>query len=213
MKMNVRKATEREEGFTLVELLIVMIVSLILLAGFVGLVTMGFEVFSSSKSTQAMSDASRRALPAMSRQMVSLLRIDDSQCVAQYKVGSQAGAWEGTCFYADIDNDNSDADVDNYENAERVEFFRSGDRLMQRTTEPGNAGVTTTAICSYVESVRFYYFPAGVAPGNDSPPANRYQGESLNDNAGSVKVVLVLRKGGQTRTYEQNVFLRILQRG
>jgi type II secretory pathway pseudopilin PulG len=209
----IKRIRTDEQGFLLVELLIVMVVSLIMLAGMVGLISMGFQSFSSSKNLQALADASRRVLPAMDRQMKPLLHINDDECVANYKVVSPAGVWDGMSFYADVDNDNAGSDVENYTAAEKIEFYKSGDKLMQRTTEPGVGGaVTSTSLCSYVDTVRFYYFPAGIAPGNDSPPANRYQGDSPNGNAGSIKVVIELKKGNMTKTYEQNTFLRVLER-
>ena len=209
-----RKTLENEEGFTLIELLIVSIVSLIMVAGMVGLIAMGFQSFATGKNLQSLSDAARRALPAMDRQMKSLLHINDAECVASYQEATPAGTWNGTSFYADIDNDNTDATIDDYENAEKIEFYQDGDRLMQRTTQPASEGgaVTETSLCSHVDSVLFYYFSTGVAQGTVNPPANRYQGESLNSVAGSIKVVLTLGEGKLTRTYEQNTFLRILQR-
>lgn len=208
-----RKVVEGEQAFTLVELLIVMIVSLIMLAGMVGLLEMAFKSFSSGKKLQSLTDASRRVLPAMDRQMKSLLFIDDAYCVANYLEATPPGAWNGISFYSDIDNDDV-VDVDSYTNTEKIEFYQNGDKLMQRTTEPGIGGaVTTTSLCSYVESVRFYYFSVGISPGSDNPPANRFTGDTLNDNAGSIKVVIVLKDGNMTKTYEQSTFLRILDRG
>lgn len=209
------RKVKTEKGFSLVELLIVSIVSLIMLAGMVGLVSMGFQSFTTGKYLQALSDASRRALPAMNRQMKCLLYINDSYCLTNYQVTPPPdGVWNGISFYADIDNDNTAADIDNYENAEKIEFYQSGDTLMQRTTEPVSegGGVTTTSLCSYVDSVRFYYFPIGVAQGTTNPPANRYQGDDLNGNAGSIKVVITMTRGKLTRTYEQTTFLRVLDR-
>src|SRR5450759_2980279 len=80
-------------GFTIVELLIVMIISLIMLIGMVGLLSMGFQAFSDGRTLQAITDASRRALPAMDRQIKSLLHINDDECVASYKIASDDGVW------------------------------------------------------------------------------------------------------------------------
>jgi prepilin-type N-terminal cleavage/methylation domain-containing protein len=209
-----RKVLDNEKGFTLVELLIVMIVSLIMLAGMVGLLEMSFNAFSTGKRVQALADASRRVLPAMDRQMKGLLHINNAECVTNYKVA--AGVWKGISFYSDINNDNPTANVENYDGttgAEKVEFYQESDKLMQKTTYPDPAKQPTiTSLCSYVDSVRFYYFPVGVAPGNGSPPSGYYTGDTPNENAGSVKAVITLTKEGMTKTYEQNTFFRILQR-
>jgi prepilin-type N-terminal cleavage/methylation domain-containing protein len=201
-----------EKGFTLVELLIVMILSLIMLAGMVGLVSMAFRNFNTSKSLQAMADASRRALPVMDRQMKGLLHINDTECVDNYKEDSPDGVWNGTSFYADINN-SDDADVENYAETDKVEFYLDSDtnKLMQRTTDT-DGNVVETSLCSYVESMRFYYFPPGVISDGENPPERRHRGNNLNDSAGSIKIVLNLRNGDMTRTYEQTTFLRILTR-
>ena len=208
-----KKVAGEETGFTLVELLIVMIVSLIMLAGMIGLLSMTFDSFSNGKSIQSISDAARRALPVMDRQMKMLLRINDTECLP-YQDDTVAGEWHGISFYADVDNTAVNADVDNPTNADKVKFYLDGTNLKQETTTPGaNPTVTTATLCSYVDEVDFYYFTAGVAPGNDTPPSNPYTGTALNSTAGSIQVVIKLSKGKFTRTYSQNTFLRILSRG
>lgn len=219
-----RKVITEEEGFTLVELLIVMVISLIMLAGMVGLLAMGFQTFTDGRNLQALTDASRRALPAMDRQIKSLLHINDDECVASYKVGTTpAGVWNGISFYSDIDNDNgyvspsdTGANVVNYTNAEKIRIYYDADKhaLMQKTTQPGSTEepLIGTTICSYVESLRIYYFLPGIAPGDGTPPDNRYQGDTLNGGAGSIKIVITMKNGKLTRTFEQTTFLRILER-
>src|SRR5450759_5389354 len=224
-------------GFTIVELLIVMIVSSIMLIGMVGLLSMGFQAFSDGRTLQAITDASRRALPAMDRQMKSLLHINDAECVASYKVstpeGTPEGVWNGISFYSDIDNDNATASVENYTVAEKIEFYLdTNHNLVQRTTQPGTPPVVgpPTTLCSYVESFRIYYFSPGISPGNGSPlevvelalserekeslraPGNRYQRTDLNSGVGSIKIVIQMKNGKMTRTFEQTTFLRICDR-
>ena len=212
-----RKVITGEDGFTLVELLIVMVISSIMLAGMVGLVAMGFQTFTSGRTLQSITDASRRALPAIDREMKGLLHINDDECQALYMVNSstQDGIWNGISFYSDIDNDDATATVSNYLVTEKVKIYYDANThtLMQKVTQPGGVEPSTgTTICSYVTSLRFYYFPAGTAPGNETPPANRYQGTSLNNMAGSIKVVIRMQNGTITRTFEQTTFLRVLQR-
>ena len=202
-------------GFTIVELLIVMIVSSIMLIGMVGLLSMGFQAFSDGRTLQAITDASRRALPAMDRQMKSLLHINDDECVASYKVSTPNGVWNGISFYSDIDNDNATASVENYTVAEKIEFYLdTNHNLVQRTTQPGTPPVVgpPTTLCSYVESFMIYYFSPGTSPGNGSPPGNRYQGTDLNSGVGSIKIVIQMKNGKMTRTFEQTTFLRVLER-
>lgn len=214
------KIAGNEKGFTLVELMIVMIISLIMLAGMVGLLLMGFQTFTSGRNLQSVTDASRRALPAIDREMKGLLHINDDECQALYMVNpsTQDGIWNGISFYSDIDNDDATATVSNYLVTEKVKIYYDANThtLMQKVTQPGGVEPTGTTICSYVNSVRFYYFPAGTAPGKvvrlDEAPANRYQGTSLNNMAGSIKVVVTMQNGTITRTFEQTTFLRVLQR-
>ena len=207
---------EGEKGFTLVELLIVMVISLIMLAGMTGLIAMGFQTFTSGRTLQAITDASRRALPAIDREMKGLLHINDDECQALYMVNpsTQDGTWNGISFYSDIDNDDVLANVSNYTITEKVKIYFDANThtLMQTITQPGGTEPTGTTICSYVESFRVYYFPVGTAPGDGSPPANRYQRTSMNNMAGSIKVVITMQNGKITRTFEQTTFLRVLQR-
>jgi len=215
-----RKTAKRiagEEGFTLLELFIVMIVSLIMLAGMVGLIAMGFQTFTGGRNLQSVTDASRRALPAIDREMKGLLHINDDECQALYMVNpsTQDGIWNGISFYSDIENVTPTATVSNYLITEKVKIYYDANThtLMQKVTQPGGVEPSTgTTICSYVTSLRFYYFPVGTAPGNETPPANRYQGTSLNNMAGSIEVVITMQNGTITRTFQQTTFLRVLQR-
>lgn len=200
-----------EVGFTLVELLVVMIIGTIMLAGMVGLIAMGFQSFTQGHDLESITDASRRVLPAMDRQIKPLLHINDSKC-ASYLVSS--GVWNGISFYSNISND-TNATVDTYSDAEKVVFYLDATKhaIMQQTTPGGSAtpGAATT-LCSYVTSFRIYYFAPGIVPGSETPPANRYTGTNLNASAGSVEIVIQLQQGAVSRTFEQTTFLRVLKR-
>jgi prepilin-type N-terminal cleavage/methylation domain-containing protein len=215
MKKLIRKV-KTEKGFTLVELLIVMIISLIMLAGMVGLVIMGFNSFTNGRNLASVTDSSRRALPAIDREIKSLLHINDADCATPvYKVTAPPeGVYQGTSFYSNIANNNLGATsvAGSYVNAEKVEFYLdTNGNLIQKTTPPSGSSTTAT-LCSYVDSFRVYYFAPGVVPETGSPPSNRLTGANLNVGAGSVKIVITIKKGTITRTFEQTSFLRVLQR-
>ena len=211
-----QKIAGEEVGFTLVELLIVMVISTIMLAGMVGLLVMGFQSFTQGHDLQSVTDASRRVLPAMNRQIASLLHINnDDECVASYQVTPPPdGVWDGMSFYSNVKNNLLGATVESYNNAEKVEFYLDANHnLIQRTTPPGvSPTVTTATLCSYVTSFRVYYFSPGIVPGTGTPPTNCLTGTNLNSGAGSVKIVVTIQKGTISRTFEQTTFLRVLQR-
>ena len=232
----IRKATKRiageEVGFTILELMIVMIISLIMLAGMVGLLLMGFQTFTSGSNLQSVTDASRRVLPAIDREIKSILRINDQECIDNYKVASPDGVWNGVwngmSFYSNVGNNSLGATTATtgtfaYTNAEKVELYLDNNHnLMQKTTypaaltPPAPVNPATATLCSYVTDFKVYYFQPGVVSGSETPPSNRYTGTALNSGAGSVKVVITIQKGtgtkAITRTYEQTTFLRVLTR-
>jgi len=239
----IRKATKRiageEVGFTILELMIVMIISLIMLAGMVGLLLMGFQTFTSGSNLQSVTDASRRVLPAIDREIKSILRINDQECIDNYKVASPDGVWNGMSFYSNVGNNSLGATTATtgtfaYTNAEKVELYLDNNHnLMQKTTypaaltPPAPVNPATATLCSYVTDFKVYYFQPGVVSiadpvvpgvvsGSETPPSNRYTGTALNSGAGSVKVVITIQKGtgtkAITRTYEQTTFLRVLTR-
>ena len=84
-----------EQGFTLVELMIVMIVSLIMMVGMIGLLYMGFNSFKKHRDLNALTDSSRRVLQMMSRELRSNLQFVNEECSDTQLE-----------FYADIDADN-----------------------------------------------------------------------------------------------------------
>lgn len=205
MRADSKLFNNSEEGFSLVELLVVIIVSLILLAGMVGLLQMALGQFNQARAIATVTDSARRSLSSIGRQVKSALHFDDANCGANQMA-----------FWGDIDSDNADADVDLYTNAEYVRFYLLNNELMQQITQPSSegGGMSNVALCSSVQSVRFYYFAQGVRPVYDS--VSRTYTNSLNGNfnasTGMVKVVITYRNRGVTRVFEQDMFLRILNR-
>lgn len=203
------RKTERvvagEEGFTLVELIIVIIVSLILLAGMVGLIEMAMRQFSGGRAIATVTDSARRSLSSMGRQLKTALHFDDANC----------GATQ-LSFWGDIDNDNASADVDNYTDAEFVRFYLLNNQLMQQVTQPASegGGMSNVSLCSNVQSVNFYYFAQGVRPVYDSVSRTYTNGLNGNYNTatGMVKAVIQYQQRNVSRRFEQDVFLRILNR-
>lgn len=194
-----------EGAFTIVELTMVMIISTIMLSGLVTLVWGAMQSFNSSKDLQAVNDSSRRVLATMNRQIRTALHIDDSNTTNIT-----------FAFWADVDDDQGNtADIDTYTNAEWVGFYYDGatHKAMVQVTEPAGGGTTTGTLGSYVTSIDYYYFPAGVIPtGDPYAPTNGYVGTNFNEDIGMVRVVIRLQKNRVRRTFYQDVFLRVLNR-
>lgn len=192
-----------EQGFTLVELLMVMIVSLVIMAGMVGLIEMAYNQFNRAGALEAVTDASRRALSSIGRQLKSALRFDDANCDSTH-----------LAFWADIDSNNDDADVDLYTNAEYVRFYQSGTSITQQTTEPASEGgaTATIALCQDVQSVSFSYFAKGVKPIYSAPSYTNETTSNYNSAVGMIKARITFKKGKVSRSFEQDTFLRILNR-
>jgi hypothetical protein len=189
----------------------------------VGLLLMGFQTFTSGSNLQSVTDASRRVLPAIDREIKSILHINDQECIDNYKVASPDGVWKGDwngmSFYSNVGNNSLGATTATtgtfaYTNAEKVELYLDNNHnLMQKTTypaaltPPAPVNPATATLCSYVTDFKVYYF---------QPGGNRLPGTALNSGAGSVKVVITIQKGtgtkAITRTYEQTTFLRVLTR-
>ncbi|MBN1288896.1 MAG: hypothetical protein JXA49_04585 [Actinobacteria bacterium] len=197
-----------EAGFTLVELSMVMLISVIMLAGMVAMITNAFDLFGTSKDLQAVTDSQRRVLGSMTRQIRNALFLVDAECD------------ENTLtFYSDIDNDQGTAaDVDNYAQAEKVSFYLEDKKVMMSVTEPDGTPAVPATIGSYVNSIKFYYFLAKELPELDpiSPdpksPINSYAGTEKNEEVGMIRIVLRMQKGDIQRSFYQDVALRILDR-
>jgi Tfp pilus assembly protein PilW len=212
---NLIRKTEKgiagDAGFTIVELTIVMVVSVILIAGMVGLLSMAFANFKSTSSLASVTDSGRRALATMSRELKQALQFDNANT-----------GIDQVTFWADINNDcpttgSSCADVFNYTNAEKVQLKVQSGNLVQVTTQPGSSTPVTTTLASNVESVTFYYFQPGVkavapSPTESDPATNRYVGSDFNGDVGWTRIVLSAKKGKVARTLRTDVFLRILNR-
>ena len=200
-----KRARVSEKAFTMVELLIVMIMSLILIAGMVGLVEMAMKQFNNSREVEAITDSSRRALASMNRQIAPSLHLVDASCDSTHLV-----------FYADIDSDNADADVNVYDRAELVEIYRSGDKIVEKTTQgptdPQAGQVTFVNLCSDVSNLTFHYFGKGVQPVYSGGVYTNETTNNYNAAVGMVKVSVTFQKGRVQRQFEQDIFLRILQR-
>ncbi len=202
---------EDESGFTIVELTMVVIISLIMMAGMVALLTSAFQVFNSSKDLETITDTSRRSLLAMSRMVREGLHFVNSECDVNTLT-----------FYADIDNDQPNTvDVDTWSTTERVQLTQVGTAIRINVTEPGDTpGPTTDAspkLGSYLASangLKFFYFKKGKSPTGSDPfnPENTYTESDLNSDVGMIRIVLTLHKGNTTRRYFQDVFLRIILR-
>lgn len=202
---SIHRGLSGEKAFTLVELLIVMIISTILLAGMIGLVEMSMRQFNRSKQINAVSDSARRALTSMGRQVRTALHFDDAQCSSTQ-----------VSFYADIDSDDPDSDVDAYTNAEYVRFYLQNGDLVQMTTQPAADGGATTfvSLCENVYALSFHYFGKGVKP-IYNPGSGLYTNETTsnyNADVGMVKPIIEFRRGMINHKYEQDIFLRVLQR-
>jgi len=194
----------RQAGFTMVELMVVVALSVIIMAGMAGLIEMASKAFSQSRNLESVTDSARRTLSNISRQVKTALHIDDANTDATQFT-----------FWGDIDNDNPAADVDNYQAAEKVRFYMSGGKLLETITQPAGStdSDTTMSLASNVTGVQFLYFLAGVKPAGDM--VNGYSNAvTTGENAtvGMVKVILQYKRNEIRKTFEQDMFLRILIR-
>lgn len=219
MNMTINEKYKAEEGFTLVELLIVIMISVILLAGMVALVSSVFGVFESSKDLQALNDSSRRALSSISRQLKTALHFDNTICNPELADG---GA-RTVKFWADVDNDQAAVTINDYKLAEEVVLERTVDQGVGKVTmtvtnpaaDPTPGVVTAGTLGSYVSDLRFYFFGQGVMPeGSDptNPTGCLQHNDDINADASMVRVVITLDKGDVSRTYYRDVFLRVVKR-
>jgi competence protein ComGC len=209
------KKLRGEKGFTIVELLMVSIVGSVLLAGMVGLLASIFGVFDSSKDVQTLNDSSRRALASVSNLLKPALHFD--------KTATDANQ---VTFWADIDNDqipvpastSTWADILRYKLTEKVRIYKDGTRLMMVVTQPASEGgtVSTARLGSYLTDLKFFYFQSGVLPGGTdpyNPTGGIPDGGDISGQVSMIRIVLKMSKGKIHRSYYQDVFLRIIQRG
>jgi len=195
------------DGFTLVELSIVMVISLVILAGVVVLLSGTFDILKSSRSLLAITDSSRRALSTMSRQLRGALHFVN---------GPGRSDADALTFYADITGETKyySADVitsPNWENGPLVKWWRdpSTNVIRQATTEPGQGGTTTTAdLASNVKELKFEYYTSG----SDTVPIGSPGGYDINKNATRIRIKVTVQKDSISRTLSQDVFLRVPQR-
>lgn len=197
-----------QAGFSMMELMVVLALSLIIMAGMAGLVEMANNAFSSSRTIESVTDSGRRTLSSISRQVKTALHIDDNNCTTSPPQLS---------FWGDVDSDNPTADVDHYSGttgAEYVQFFQAGTNLMERITEPDGTVKPDMSLGRNISSVQFLYFSAGEKPVYDegSGTYTNAMASGYNSGAGMVKVILQYSRKGIQRKFEQDMFLRILVR-
>ena len=207
---------EGQQAFTIVELLLVMIISLIIMAGMVALISSVFTVFRTSRDLQALNDSSRRALDIMSRQLRTALHFNSSICDV-----------DNVTFWGDIDGDQdlpgstapTPTDVNNYTPAEMVQLRQRGSTVVADVTQPGKIPPTPDppiTVGSFVGNLNFYYFAKDVVPGGTDPtdPDGNFNPsvDKVNDKAAMIRIVLRLRKGKVHHSYYGDVFLRIVLR-
>ena len=206
-KVSDRMKDKREQGFTLVELMIVMIVSLIMMAGMIGLLYMGFDTFKQHRDLNALTDSSRRVLQMMSRELRSNLQFVNENCS-----GIQVE------FYADIDADNPDASVEpgDYEDAEKITLTQpaGSTTITQTTYDPDIPSTDTVVISDNVAAggLSFAYYESGVNPAETGVETLDPSRDNINKEAGLVRVSIVLERGKIKRTFYQDVFLRAINR-
>lgn len=197
---------EGRRGFTLVELLIVIILSAIILAGMVALISSVFNVFTQSKNLQALNDSSRQALASMSRQLRTALHFDSDNCRADY-----------VTFWEDIDSSKDAVDIYNYNTlAEKVQFLKDGSTVAATVTPASGGTPPPITLGSYVGTLKFFYFAQNVVPGGSNPalPEGNFDPvvEKVNDEVSMIRIVMKLQKGKVQHTYYDDVFLRIVVR-
>ena len=210
----------REDGgFTIVELLMVSIISSIMLAGMVGLIMSIFGVFGESRDVQSLNDSSRRALAGVASLLRTALHFDNN--IANSNSSR-------VMFWGDIDNDQTPvpgnsstwADIVRYKLTETVQIYRDNNQLMMKVTPPvkevnDGGKVSTARLGSYLTDLKFFYFKPGDLPGGTdpyNPTGGIPDGGDINGQVSMVRVVLKMSKGKIHRSYYQDVFLRIIER-
>lgn len=206
-----------ERGFTLVELLMVVIISLILVAGLIGLVNMSVNMFDTNRNLQAITDTGRMVMSSVVRQLQGALMLG---------AGSPDCTRTKITFWADITGEYPAAESTDdalspyyYATAPKIAFYRSGENVVQDMTRPVSGSPTvSTRIGSYVTALNFYYYPYASVPNWNATP-NGISSDTrqidvtapnpkINKNTGLVAIELVMKKGTVTRTFRQDVTIR-----
>ena len=192
-----------EKGFTLIELLVVMLITLVIMAGIVVLLSGAFDIFKSNRNLLAITDSSRRAISTMARQLRGAL----------YLVDGTGNCDDNTLtFYANVKGpDLPFADVDasgNWTLAPIVKwtFDEVKGEIIQETTDPGKAAMTSK-LASYVTDLEFKYYREGTR--TQITPAPNF---NLNMEAGIIRIIVKVQRGNASRTFHQDVFLRVSER-
>ncbi len=208
---------KREEGFTLVELLIVMVVSLIIIGGLIALVIMVFGHYSTYSNLQAVSDTGRTAMRTIISELRGSLRLASSAPACTNEKITFWADYSGDYPYAEA-KEPSDDPVYNYTRAPKIEIYKSGENIVQRITEPGQSNPSESSVIgNYVETLKFYYYPYGVTPTWEDIEGDIERGKSIDPNGnnprlheltGLVVVRITVVKGNVRRTFTEDVALR-----
>ena len=202
------------------ELTTVSIISLIIMAGMVVMLSGSFNLFKSQKDLVAITDSSRRILPAMTRMTREALHFVEAECsegVITFYGDVDGGLAEGANA-ANIDVDNWGDDITGIGVTERVQFALVDGAVRINLTPPGQVAVdtdlNTAKLGSFVSGLKFFYFPKGITPGGADPnnPTGYITGTDINTQVGMIRIVVTLHKGGTTRSFHADVFLRITVR-
>ena len=198
-----RKKNSGNDGFTLVELMVVTGISLVILAGIVVLLRGTFDILKSNRNLLATTDSSRRALSTVSRQLREALHIVN---------GAGESDTDTLTYYADVRGENYGADVNytpNWENAPKIKWWFDAVNgvFKQTTTDPGKTEGTEANIASNVKELKFEYYPSGSNSPVDSP-----QDLDINKITTRIRITVKVQKGETSRTLFQDVFLRVTKR-
>ena len=200
-----KHSKDGQRGFTLVELIIVLVITLVIMAGIVVLLSGTFDIFKSNRNLLAVTDSSRRAIASMARQLRGALQLVD---------GTGNSDENTLTFYANVKGPElSFADVEasgNWLLAPRVKwtFDSAKSEIIQTTTDPG-AGVTpvTSKLASHVTDLEFKYYRQGTRTEIEPP-----QDFNLNKETGVIRIIVKVQRGNASRTFHQDVFLRVSPR-
>jgi len=185
------------DGFTLVEVIIVTTISLIILVGLVVLLTGTIDISKSNRSLLAITDSSRRALSTMSRELGGALLLVNS--------GSDICDIHNLTFHADVRGDTPGADVTSSSDqllAPKVQWTwdQTAHTIKQTITPPG----TAVTLASDVVGLEFRYYGTG--------SEELRSDADYNAMATRIVIIITVQKGGSSRKLSQDVFLRVMDR-